>query len=353
MSTFKIWINSLRKNILLSLMKYIGASSHQNGKPIDRVQIKRVLIIRPNHRLGNQLMMTPVVQEILETFPNCQIDLFAGKVSPVLFKNYERIDRIITLPRKPFKELFKYLKTWLNIWSRRYDIAINVTGGSSSGRLATKFARATYKVYGNDENTLQLEHVDYYHLAKTPVYNFRYFLSELGIADENKKIPCLDIKLSVAEIAEGKKILESLIHRIDERTICLYTFATGAKCYSESWWTEFHEKLKAKYTNFNIIEILPVENISMIKFKAPTFYSKDIREMGAVMTNTAIWIGADCGIMHLASASNVPTLGFFSVTNANSYIPYNKNSKALITTESTMDDIFSEIDKILTINSQQ
>ena len=109
MSTFKIWINSLRKNILLSIMKYIGASNHQNGKPIDKVQIKRVLIIRPNHRLGNQLMMTPVVQEVLETFSNCQIDLFAGKVSPVLFKNYERIDRIIKLPRKPFKELFKYL----------------------------------------------------------------------------------------------------------------------------------------------------------------------------------------------------------------------------------------------------
>jgi hypothetical protein len=38
------------------------------------------------------------------------------------------------------------------------------------------------------------------------------------------------------------------------------------------------------------------ENVSQIAFK-PTFYSKDIREIGAVIANTEIFIGADSGII--------------------------------------------------------
>ena len=51
--------------------------------------IKRVLITRPNHRLGNQLLLTPIVQEVIATFPNCKIDLFVkGGVAYPVFENY-------------------------------------------------------------------------------------------------------------------------------------------------------------------------------------------------------------------------------------------------------------------------
>jgi ADP-heptose:LPS heptosyltransferase len=71
-----------------------------------------------------------------------------------------------------------------------------------------------------------------------------------------------------------------------------------------------YDRLKAEYPNYNIIEVLPVENVSQIGFKAPTFYSKDVREIGALMANTEVFIGGD-RIMHLASASKVSTVDFF------------------------------------------
>ena len=69
----------------------------------------------------------------------------------------------------------------------------------------------------------------------------------------------------------------------------------------------------------------------MINFKAPSFYSKDIREIASVFANTAIFIGADSGIMHLASAAQIPTVGLFSRYNQNEYQPYNNNSIAVNT----------------------
>ena len=327
------------------MTKNVGSSFTGNKQITDPKKIKSVLIIRPNHRLGNQLLMTPLVQEIENTFPNARIDLFAGKISPVIFQNYTSIDRIIRIPRKPFKELCHYVKAWVMIRSRKYDLVVNVDMNSSSGRLATSFARAAFKLHG--EHLEGTQQADYPHIAKNPVYNLRYALSHVGIPDTKKEMPCLNLKLNAAEMEHGKQLLQSLVEDKTKPFISLYTFATGAKCYSEEWWLAFYEELKIRFSDYTIIEILPVENVSMIAFKAPALYSKDVREMAAVMANTAVYIGADCGIMHLASAAPCPTFGFFSVTNPLFYAPYNKGSQAFITTGLEDEQIFLELEKLL------
>jgi len=345
MSPSKKNINRLRKRLLNALTQHIG--THFSGKvgEFDPDKVRSVLIVRPNHRLGNQLLMTPLVQEIETTFPNARIDLFAGKIALVLFQNYTSVDRIIRIPRKPFKDLFNYLKAWLLIRSKKYDFVINVIKNSSSGRLATSFARATYRLHG--EHISGILKPDYQHVAKNPVYNVRHALSQVGIPDTNRAIPYLDIKLSPAELEQGKQLLLSLLEDKKKPVITLYTFATGAKCYTAEWWTVFYEELKVRFSDYSILEVLPVENVSMIAFKAPTLYSKDVRLMAAVMANTAVYIGADCGIMHLASAAPTPTFGFFSVTNPNHYAPYNKGSKAFNTNGLANEIIFEELEKLL------
>lgn len=341
--------NEARRTILKSLTKNVGASNNNlNVGSINKSDIKRVLIIRPNHRLGNQLLITPIVQEVADIFPNCKIDLFVkGNLAPIIFKNYENIDQIIRLPKKHFKQLLQYIFGWLKIRMRHYDIVINAAKGSSSGRLSTKFANATYKFYGDDEDASLLYADDYQHIAKCPVCGLRSCLSKLGVSGFKKEIPVLDLKLSPSELEEGKKIVQNLAANKEAKTICLFTYATGAKCYTETWWSAFHERLKSEYPNFNIIEILPVENVSQIAFKEPSLYSKDIREMAAVMANTDVFIGADSGIMHLASSSKVPVLGLFSVTSVEVYAPYNNNSKGLHTGELTIDQLIEEVNRIL------
>ncbi len=347
MSTNKKNINRFRKKLLIALTQNIGTRSSMKMGDFDQTKVRSVLIIRPNHRLGNQLLMTPIVQEVEETFPNARIDLFTGKIAPVLFQNYHRVDRIIRIPRKPFKELFKYLKAWISIRKKWYDLVVNVDKSSSSGRLATSFARGKYKIHGEQVDEILIQHPDYQHIAKYPVYNLRYALSLLGIEETEKEMPCLNLKLSDQELVHGKLQLLSLVEDKSKPVICLYTFATGAKCYTKSWWIAFYEELKTRYPNYTILEILPVENISMIAFKAPSFYSTNIRQMASVMANSAVFIGADCGIMHLASAAPTPTFGFFSVTNPLCYAPYNKGSKAFVTTVLENETIFKELDNLL------
>lgn len=340
-------INHIRRDIMNGLTKNIGQKSIVENKSGVLPEIKRVLISRPNGRLGNLLLITPLLQEVTATFPDCKIDLLVkGGLAPILFKNYENVDKIIQLPKKPFKSLPAYINSWISIRKKKYDIVINVSKNSSSGRLSTQFSNSKFKFFGNDDT--EIKHKDQTHIAKYPVYNFRNFLIKLGFPENDKPIPTLDLRLSDSEIASGKEALRE-ITKNSKKTICIFTYATGEKCYSEDWWEQFYENLKNKYSEYNIIEVLPIENISRINFKAPTFYSDNVREIGSLIANTDLFIGADSGIMHLASAVKTPTVGLFSITCAEIYEPYNKNSVAIQTCNRSMDDFMKVAAGVLAI----
>jgi len=346
--SFKRDINNYRRRIMRRITKNIGSAYSEPKKgDISISEIKHVLIIRPNHRLGNQLLLTPLVQEVINTFEGCKIDLFVkGGVAHPVFKNYVGINKIIKLPKKPFNNLYEYAKSWISIKQKTYDLVINGDKNSSSGRLLTQMAKAKIKVFGDIHEDIQKSYPDYEHISKYPVYNLRHYLSHLGLFNTITNMPVLDIKLNAAEIANGKNVLNGII-RNNKPTICIYTNATGNKCYSEDWWTIFYNRLKIEYPNYNIIEMLPIENTSQINFKAPHFYSQDLREMGAIIHNTNIFIAADNGVMHLASAALTPCVGFFSVTNPNIYRPYGNGSVALQTNNTNINDWIKAIDGIL------
>lgn len=341
-------VNEFRRIVTKILTKNIGRS--HSIKKIDlskKIEINRILISRPNHRLGNLLLITPLVQEVITTFPNSKIDLFVkGGLAPIVFKNYKNINHIIELPKKPFTNLVAYFKVWQKIKNQKYDIVINVDKNSSSGRLSAQFADAKYKFFGELDLILQQQHSDYEHIAKYPVYEFRNFLTQLGFDKNDNKIPSLDIKLDHSELSHGQKIVQEIVKN-DKKTICIFTFATSDKCYSEAWWEIFYSRLLSEYENYNIIEILPVENVSQINFKAPTFYSKDIREIAAVIAATKIFIGADSGIMHLASAALTPTVGLFSRANINTYKPFNNDSIAINTNDGNVNEWIKLTNKVL------
>lgn len=335
-------INAARRSLMRGLTKNVGKSNAVSKHNQD-IKIKRILISRPNHRLGNLLLLTPLVQEVINTFPNSKIDLFVkGGVTPIIYKNYENIDRYIQLPKKPFSSLGKYIKGWFQLKFRKYDLAINSNPGSSSGRLSILATNSTYKFFGDHDEELNSKYPNYNHDAKKTIYNLRKFLTELGFPENISEIPSLKIILDEEELEKGKQDLQKIVQN-DKKTICLFTNATGAKIYSEEWWNTFYDKLKTAFPDYNIIELLPVENISKLNFKIPNFYSTDIREMGGFLANCALFVAADNGVMHLASSVNVPTIGLFQVTDETMYKPYNDKSFSINTNNTDQDKVIDLI----------
>ena len=333
--------DSFRQKLMPKLTHDLGRS-HFNRKVqgTKKTKISKVLICRPNQRLGNMLLITPLLQELTKTFPDCTIDLIVkGGVAKPVFQEYKNVNNIIILPRKPFKELFKYLKIFFSVKVKRYDLVISGDKKSSSGRILTYLSNAKYKVFGTLEQNLEDVEEDYYHMAKNNVYLLRHYLEQIGYRAIKTGIPSLKLKLTEKELFNGKTILDNSVINPNKKTILIFTFATGDKCYSKAWWSAFYKALKTKFGNtYNILEVLPVENVSQIDFKAGSFYSQDIREIAAVIANAKLFIGGDGGIMHLATATKTTTIGLFAATPVYKYRPYGDKNDFIDTKIGTVDD---------------
>ena len=296
--------------------------------------IKRILICRPNHNLGNLLLLSPLVQELESTFPNSKIDLLVKKsCTNQLYQNYDNVSEVIQLPRQPFKGIINYIKTYLQLRNKKYDLAINAIMESSSGRLFTSISNARIKFLGDIDSTK-----NEIHNTKRAIYSLREFLSNIGVK-ANDAVPAnLDLRLANDELINGGGLVYDLVQN-SQLTICLYTRTADIKYFTETWWFNLYEHLQKAFPEVNIIEVLTKENASKIGFRAPALYSKNIRELAAMIASTDVFIGADSGVLQLASSSLTPTIGLFSVTDMEKYETYNEDSVAVNTNEVEIDEL--------------
>lgn len=302
----------------------------------------RVLISRPNHRLGNQLLISPLIQEVKNEFPNCKIDLVVnGNLSSILFSEFTYIQNIFNLPKKPFKHIFNYSRKAISLMSNSYDISISACDDSNSSKIFVKLSRAKFKIYDSGINNRSKPT----HISKIPIFNFKTILyPSQDLANYNYSK--LSIGLTNEEIEKGRLVIDSLFEN-EKQTICIFTFATGSKCHSKDWWSEFYELLKKECAEFNILEMLPIENVSQIDFKSRHFYSKDLREIASVIENSILFIGADSGMMHLSVCTNTTTLGLFNITNPNIYGPYSNKNESIDTNTVQAGQIVEKIKRLI------
>lgn len=333
-------INPFKRRFFKFLTSSLKNSKNLKELPlIKKNDIKHVLIVRSNHRLGNQLLISPLVQVIESEFPEGKVDLLVnGGLSNIIYKNYSNVDQIYQLPKKPFKNLIEYIKVSLKIMYSKYDIAIVGTEDSNSSKIFVKLSRAKFKIF----NLGTIDAKQPKHIAKKPIYNLMNFITQ-DEKEPNKKYPKLDIKLNENEILNGKKILTDFFSS-HLKTIVVFTNATGNKKLSKKWWKDFCKQLKMKFPNTNILEILPKENISQLDFAFKTYLSGDLREMASVIENCSVFIGTDSGIMHLATSTNTPTFGLFNgTTNPETYGPYGRFKYTIETHKTEHNEIIKKI----------
>ncbi len=343
--SFLTKVNAYRRKCTRALTLFLMKSQE---RPLPQKEVLHVLVVRPNHRLGNQLLLTPLLQELEHLFPTCEITLLTrGGLSGILFSGFSNVKHFIQLPKKPFDALFLYLKTWFKLYRKSYDLVLNVDGNSSSGRIATRIVKAPVKLYGETKTDPNIQDSELpLHLGQRPVALLRSYLKSVGFRQESRAIPYLHLPLSESQQNQGFASLQNLVSN-PSKTLVLFTYATGRKLLPKSWWQEMYAELKTAFPDYSILELLPNERVSQLDFCCPTYYSDSVHEIAALLQHTQLFVGTDSGIMHLASASGVPTLGLFSVSSTAKYAPYGKNQKGINILTTTPFEIVGEMHQLL------
>lgn len=312
----------------------------QTTGKLPRNGIYRILVCRPNHRLGNMILVTPLIAELERLYKGAEIDIVAeGDAASDVFQTFSSIRHIYCLPRRGFKRPIAFLSQILKIRKTRYDLIIDPCLGSGFSRALTRLFTGRRKLgFDDGDRRRGMTHLvpgsqAPHHMAKRAVMLARWYASPP--VNDADSFPSLDIRLTDMEKRQGMQLIRDIVSASGQSNtigvIGLFAEATGKKRYCIEWWNAFVDAVRAASPECAIVEIIPMHGQSMLDSKWPGYYSTSIRRMASAMAGVDMMISADCGVMHLAVASGTPTVGMFCVTDAKIYGPYGSHNAPLVT----------------------
>jgi len=336
-------IRRFLKDNLDKVLKYFSPTP--SSEIIDKKEIKNILIVRINYRIGNMLFTTPIVQQLQEEFETAKIDVLVGEpFTKVLFSGFKNVENIFDFDRKLLKNPIKAIKYIKKLRAKKYDAVININGGSTSDRLATLLARATYKVaFCNKDiftpinRCVKREDLDINHEALKPLELLKIF---------NIK-PNYNLKLSISldekELKNAKEELNSLVGKTQKKVFGIFRNARYNKKLQDDFWKELIGELKNLDEDIIFVDILYPGISKKLQDDMYEYSNKNLRALAAFMANLDIFIASDTGPMHLASASGVSTIALFKATAPMLYGTLKENDFSLIMKDKDTKEIAKEI----------
>jgi len=312
---------------------------------IDKNEIKSILIVRPNYRIGNIIFLTPLINELAKLMPEAKIDLIVGmKLAGKILEPMPNVERVIDIPRKLLLHPIELIKLIKKTRAKRYDLVLNISAGSVSSEIVTALANAKYKAsFQNDKTFIRLTHTVkrenlYKHSGSRPLELLKLFNDGLPASDV-----LLDIKLSESERLQAKKELHELLKRSDisenVKVIALFRNARFDKKIPDAWWNEWHKALLELDKNIVVIDILSPDIPQKLNEQMLEYSSKDLRALGAFFHACDLYVSADTGPLHLASAADAKVLALFNKTDKATYGVLEAKSKTLDINGLTSDEV--------------
>lgn len=307
-------------------------------------RVHRIAVLRPNHRLGNTLLLTPLVQELEARFPSAEIELVvAGTAADAVFERFARVTAIHSFPTTSYGHPARVLRILRGLKERNYDLAIDPIPQSRSGRFLLNFLHARDRVgfrWGVPSRDRALTHsadpgLAPSHFAQAPVYLMRsaYFRTDARTAAAGSGTQPLDLRLTASERREGERCLAKALGSAEGRArprVGIFAHATGEKCYPVAWWRQIVAYLRNQQSRAQLLEFVPADGRPRLAGEIPALHMRNLRTLGATLAATSLVVIADGGVMHLADAAGARVLGLFKTTEPARYGPSRSMSEGLL-----------------------
>lgn len=309
------------KNLLNAILSFLFPTRASHD-PIPAHEIRRILVIRINYRIGNILFTTPLLRALEHRFPHATVDILIGAAYPApLLKGIGTVGNVYDFPRKLLKNPFRLFRYVRQLRSERYDLVINLNTGSASDRAATFLSRGTYKlgfdVPGNWSPSTHVVNAPSgsIHEALKPLYLMRAFGNEPGEYPQR-----MDIALSEQERQNGLQELQKRLAvqgwpwKEGTRIVGMFRDARFEKKIDNEWWKNWYGEMKRLNPDALFIDILSPDVTEKLSHDVYYLMESNLRTLGAILSQIDLFVCGDTGPMHLASASMVPTAALFKAS---------------------------------------
>ena len=279
--------------------------------------------------LGDILIRTPVIQAIKDIYPNAKITVITEPIGTTLLSYNNYVNDIITIQKNDKNKIqqnFEKFKGMLAVYSRHFDLLLNLYNGGSS-HLLVRFSMAKYKLgfCNQKKSTYNVLNICDGDRLKEKQSLYSYMISIIEPLSQKK----YSLKPIFHPTQSTYIKMKQLVENLDIDNHKLYILNLGAskkdKLLDMNKYLSIVEYIYRQYGFVPAIVLNPsqeylqndfIENyitpqgLPFIKLKMHS-----LEEIASLMTLTKFTITPDTGLMHLAMAMDVYTLAIFTYTH--------------------------------------
>lgn len=322
------------KRHLLELLAFRNSS--RTEKHVDALRgISRIIVIRPNYRIGNAVISTSILDPLRLKYPGATIDFLATDKTASVFRNLP-VGQVAVLSRSTISRPWRMVSLLRSLRGGRYDLAVQLEDGSLTGLLISRAIGARY-VIGKPKGEASWYDVNIREAVTHAYDTASIFSNALGVAC----LPRPRLALCPRERAQAAAQLESLglSTMQDGRTepfVALFVGGHADKVCPASFWADLFRGLDGQQRRF-VVFVGPEEQALAPQIEqtlaalphgrlCPT---RPLREFAAMLQQASALVTPDSGPMHIAVALQVPVVAMARSHRSTGFIPDYDNTRTV------------------------
>ncbi len=289
---------------------------------IDWSNVDRVLVVKLRS-IGDTVLSTPSLIALRRFLPDAQIDVLLEDWVAPLLDGFDAIDNVIRVG----KTTSERLKIAFELRRRRYDLAVNMHGGTTATMFVAA-SRARHRIgYSYYQYPFLYNHLlssandfwcaEFTHSAEQQLA----LLGFVGVPVEDRP------KTRLAVTEKGRTARVSEWHESGSYAVMHPAAAFATKQWSTEKFGRTAEFLEQK--GLAIVAVASKNETTILselkcasRVPVTIFDDLSLPEINALASKARIFVGNDSGIAHIAAAVGTPTVVVFGSSNRNHWRPW-------------------------------
>jgi len=270
-----------------------------------------ILFITSN-RLGDAVLSTGVLAQLLDQHPGARVTVACGPLPAPLFATVPQLRALIPMPKQPYGG--HWWRLWRQVAQERWDIVVDLRDS-----LVSRLIRADRRLIFRSPDSVQPRHkVEQLaeRLGLSPLPQPRlWFSNEQMQAAREQMQPELGPILAVGPAANwaGKEWPMARFQALIAALTGPEGPLTGARVAVSAAPNE-RERAAAAWQG-----VPEAQQLDLMRNTDPAFAA-------ACLAHASLYVGNDSGLMHIAAAVGVPTLGLFGPSDDREYAPFGRQT---------------------------
>ena len=285
-------------------------------KDFSNLQEPTNILINARFKIGDSIMLSPLIRELKLAYPNIQIDLLAGKDNNFMFPNNPYVHKTFTLYRGYL--LHKNIINIIKLHKQNYSVIIDVTPLKFGNYIYLKLLNAKTYIADDAVNRYSINLKEYrcYDILLDKQKNLIHMSQHLSRYLEPFDVKATSTKTEVyfsnADIDKATAFLKKFSSK--KNILINIDGSAKEKCFTVNDYAYISKEVSSAYPDYNIFisslstrrnEVHIHLNTNLIKNVHQLYETKTIFEIMAFISKVDLLISPDTSLVHIATALNI------------------------------------------------